>query len=97
MPWPSASFHEGGSSLATRITFAFRTLTGRHPVPRELSTLEALYREQTEEFRGGRSDAGKLLGIGDAPRDATIDPVECAAMTVLAQALLNFQDTVMND
>ena len=91
------AFHEGGSSLAGRITFAFRTLTGRRPSPRELTTLESLYREQTDEFRSGRSDAEKLLAIGDAARDTSIDRVECAAMTVLAQALLNFQDAVMND
>jgi hypothetical protein len=91
------AFREGGSTLAGQITFAFRTLTGRRPSPRELFTLEALYREQTDEFRSGRSDAAKLLSIGDAPRDTSINLVNCAAMTVLAQSLLNFQEAVMND
>ncbi len=91
------AFHEGGSSLGGRITFAFRTLTGRRPSPRELTTLESLYREQVDEFRSGRSDAEKLLGIGDAPRDSALDRIECAAMTILSQAILNFQDAVMND
>ena len=91
------AFREGGTSLASRITFAFRTLTGRRPNSRELATLEALYREQVDEFRSGRSDAKKLLAIGDAPGDSEVDPTECAAMTVLVQALLNFQDTVINE
>jgi hypothetical protein len=91
------SFQEGGTTLDSRITFAFRTLTGRSPSPRELITLEALFHEQAEEFRRGRSDPKKLLAIGDAPLDASIDPVECAAMTVLSQTLLNFHDTVINE
>ena len=89
------AFREGGSNLADRITFVVRTLTGRHPNPRELATLEALYREQYDEFRGGRSDPHKLLEVGDAPRDPAIDPAEYAAMTILAQALLNHDETVM--
>ncbi len=85
---------EGGSSLTDRIAFVFRTLTGRRTGPRELITLEALYREQYDEFRTGRSDPGKLLAVGDAPREPSLDPAECAAMTVLAQALLNYEETV---
>ena len=35
------AIREGGTTLADRITFAFRTLIGRHPSPPELVTLEA--------------------------------------------------------
>jgi hypothetical protein len=86
---------EAGPSLADRITYLFRTLTSRRPGPREMATLEALYHEQYDEFRTGRSDPVKLLDVGDAPRDHSLDPAECAAMTVLAQALLNHDETVM--
>ena len=85
---------EGGSSLADRLAFIFRTLTGRRPGPRELATLERLYRDQYDEFRTGRSDPSKLLAVGDAPIDPALDPAEFAAMTVLAQALLNYDETV---
>jgi hypothetical protein len=84
----------GGSTVADRITFIVRTLMGRRPSPRELATLEALYREQHDEFRGGHSDPHKLLAVGDAPIDPALDPAECAAMTVLAQAILNHDEMV---
>jgi hypothetical protein len=87
---------EGGPALADRVVFLFRTTTGRRPRPREVETLSALYREQYDEFRAGRSDAAKLLAVGDAPRDPSLDPSEHAAMTVLAQALLNYEETVTN-
>ena len=41
------------------------------------------------------ADAAKLLTIGDAPRTSGIDPVECAALTVLAQAVMNHDEAVM--
>ncbi len=64
------------------------------PRSREIKTLEALYGEQYDEFRSGRSDPARLLAVGDAPRDPSIDPSGYAAMTVLAQALLNYDETV---
>jgi hypothetical protein len=88
------AFHEGGTTLTDRVVFLFRTTAGRRPGPREIKTLQALYREQYDEFRAGRSDPAKLLEVGDAPRDPSLDPAEHAAMTVLAQALLNHDETV---
>jgi hypothetical protein len=88
------AFHESGPSLPDRVTFVFRSTTGRHPNSRERATLEALYRDQYDEFRTGRSDPNQLLTVGDAPRDPALDPSEAAAMTVLAQALLNYDETV---
>ena len=86
---------EAGAGLDDRIAWIFRNLTGRRPNDREVATLESLFREQYDEFRSGRSDASKLLAEGDAPRDASLDPAECAALTVLAQAILNFDEAVM--
>lgn len=88
------AFHQGGSTLKNRVTFLFRATTGRRPHASEVATLEALYRDQLDEFRSGRSDASKLLAVGDAPRDPAIDPSEHAAMTVLAQALINYDEAV---
>ena len=85
---------DGGENLAERITWVVRTLIGRRPSPRELATLEALYHEQYDEFRGGHSDPRKLLAVGDILLDPALDPAECAAMTVLAQAILNHEETI---
>ncbi len=88
------AFREGGPTLDDRVVFLFRATTGRRPGPREVATLGTLYREQLDEFRSGRSDAVRLLAVGDAPRDRSLDPSEHAAMTVLAQALFNYDETV---
>ncbi|MFO0890009.1 MAG: DUF1553 domain-containing protein [Isosphaeraceae bacterium] len=86
---------EAGSDVAARAALIFRTLTARAPTDRELAALEGLYREQYEEFRSGRSDAAKLLAVGDATRDPGVEPAECAALTVLAQAVMNLDESVM--
>jgi hypothetical protein len=86
---------EAGPGLAARAALVFRALTARTPTDRELAALEALYREQYDEFRSGRSDAARLLAVGDLPPDPAIDPAECAALTVLAQAVMNLDECVM--
>jgi hypothetical protein len=85
---------QGGSELTARLTYVFRALTGRRPTSRELATVQALYCDQYDEFQSGRSDPNKLLAVGDAPRDLALSSAECAAMTVVAQALLNYDETV---
>ncbi|WP_165250077.1 DUF1553 domain-containing protein [Paludisphaera soli] len=88
------SFREGGTTPRDRVGFVFRVLTGRRADEGDLAILEGLYREQYDEFASGRSDAEKLLAVGDAPRDPAFDPAGCAAMTVVAQALLSYDETV---
>jgi hypothetical protein len=86
---------EGGEHLSGRITFIVRSLTGRRPSARELTILEGLYHDQINEFRSNRSEAGKLLAVGDAPFHSGLDATQCAALTVLAQTMLNHDETVM--
>jgi hypothetical protein len=89
------AMHQGESTLAGRVEFIFRSLCSRRPDDRELAALEALYQEQYDEFRAGRADAAKLLAIGDAAGDPDLDPAQCAALTVLAQAVMNHDEAVM--
>ncbi|AMV39090.1 DUF1553 domain-containing protein [Planctomyces sp. SH-PL62] len=88
------AFHEAGPTPHDRVVFLFRVLTGRRPDADESTLLQTLYREQYEEFSSGRADAHKLLAVGDAPRDPALDPVEYASLTVVAQALFNYDETV---
>ena len=83
-----------GNLLEERIEFVVRRLLGRRPHPEELQVLRELFQEQYDEFRSGRSDAARFLSIGDAPRDQSLDPAECAAMAALAQAVLNLDESV---
>ena len=86
---------DGGSTLADRITFIVRSLIGRRPSPQELAILEALYHEQYDEFRGGHRRPARAARRRRHAALQGLDPAQCAAMTVLAQAVLNHDELVM--
>ena len=67
----------------------------RLPDERETEILTLLYNEQLEHFRSHPTDADELLKIGQFPHDTNITPIETAAATILAQALLNHDECVM--
>jgi hypothetical protein len=78
--------------LADRLTTAFRLATSRHPSERELAVLTRLYREQKERFQKSPRLAEALLKVGESPRDAGLPAAEHAALTVVAQAVMNLDD-----
>ena len=89
------ALHEGGASARpTASSSSSARRPAAAPARGRSGRSKPLYREQYDEFRAGRSDPAKLLAVGDAPRDPSLDPAESAAMTVLAQALLNYDETV---
>ena len=86
---------EGGRTTDERIAWAFRLVTARPPTARQAAVLRRLYAEQRELFAADPDAARHLLAVGDSKNDASLDPVDLAAGTVLAQALLNFDEAVM--
>jgi hypothetical protein len=76
-------------TLDERLIGAFRRLTSKSPTSRELEVLRAAYEEQLESFRSRPGDAEKLLAIGDAPRDASLDAPQVAALTVVVEMLMS--------
>jgi hypothetical protein len=86
---------QGGDTPAERLTFAFRLAATRRPTEPELHLLEKLYTGQVELFRQEPANARKYLQTGDRPPAADLDPVELAAATVTANAILNLDAAIM--
>jgi len=86
---------EGGAALDDRISWAFRLLTSRRATPKELAVLKQLFQEQRELFAHDQQAAAKLLAVGEEPNDPSLPPVDLAAGTILAEALLNHDEAVM--
>ncbi len=78
-----------------QLRFVFRSLTGRTPRERELKVLDSLFHEQFTEFKQQPGQAAKLLKVGDHPASSEMDPDELAAMTVVAEGLMTYDETVM--
>jgi hypothetical protein len=82
--------HGAGSEAMTAL---FRTLTSRDPEPREADILRQLLEEQRDWFASHPDEAEAYLLVGESPRDASLDVIETAAWTALAQAVMNLDET----
>jgi len=74
---------------------AFRALTGRSPDKAEAKILSQLYGEQKAEFAKNPDGAVKLLAVGESKRDESLAPADFAAMTTLVNAIMNFDEFVV--
>jgi hypothetical protein len=86
---------EGGSTLESRITWVFRLVSSRHPSREEIKVLEQLFNEQRDLFAAEQQSAAKLLAEGETANSTALSPIDLAAGTVLAEALLNHDETIM--
>ncbi len=83
----------GGDDAATA-AHGFRLATSRAPDADEVAVLVRLARAQREELRADPAAAHALLAVGEAPVDESFDPVELAAWTLVASAILNLDETI---
>ena len=84
-------------AVADRLTWAFRRVLGRSPQQAELTVLETALQRNRERFRTQPDGAVQLLSVGEAPRDATLDPAEHAAWTTVCALLLNLDETITRE
>jgi Protein of unknown function (DUF1553) len=80
--------------LPKRLTRAFRHTLARVPQPDELATLQRAYEQQLTHFRSDPKAAESLLGVGESKRSEAVDKVELAALTAVANVLLNLNETI---
>jgi hypothetical protein len=86
---------EGGRDPAEQVAWVFCVVTGRHATPKEVTVLQKLLGEQRDLFTADPSAARKLLTVGDAKADATLNPPDAAAAAVLALAILNHDEAIL--
>lgn len=85
---------DGGRTAKSRIDFAFRTATGRRPDADEADLFAQVLHDHLGEFRQNPEGAAALLGVGDSPRDESLDAPEVAAWTMVANLILNLDETI---
>jgi hypothetical protein len=85
---------EGPADVAGRVSFAFRSATGRDPTNGEADQLRRLYERQRVEYGRRAADAAAVLATGETPVDDELDRSELAAWTAVAGVLLNLDEVV---
>jgi hypothetical protein len=77
-----------------RLDLAFRIALARPPTKKEVGVLQNLLEKERAIYAENEKDALSFLKTGEKPADATIDPVELAAWTSIARAILNLHETI---
>lgn len=82
------------SSTQSRIELGYQLAVARLANDREQKLLTRILAEQTKRFDEDRKSAEAFLSVGQLPRNETIDVAEHAAWTVIAQMILNLDETL---
>ncbi|MCK5441407.1 MAG: DUF1553 domain-containing protein [Maribacter sp.] len=86
---------EGGDSLEEQINHGFRLAVSRNPKAKETLVLKELYDSQKERFSKNPKEAIDLLAVGDKVLDRSLDKTKTAALTMVANTILNHDETYM--
>ncbi len=85
---------DGGESTDARLAFAFHHAVSRVPDARENDLLSKLLASSRKRYESDTKAAGELISTGQAPRAENVDPIELAAWTTVARAILNMNQTI---
>jgi hypothetical protein len=88
---------QGGASTTDLAAFAFRQATARQPTAQETAVLVKVYESELAEFQTDADAAIGLLAVGDAKRNETLDVPQLAAWTLVANLVLNLDETVTKE
>jgi len=86
---------EGGDSLENQIAYGFRLAVSRNPKAEEASILKEFYDTQAERFKTHPNEATELLNVGKKKIDVSLDKFKTAALTMVANTILNQDETYM--
>jgi hypothetical protein len=85
---------EGGNTTAERITFLYRTVLARKPDPDELRIVTAALEKQFAIFQADPAAAKKAIQVGESQPQRLASDTETAAWTMIANLILNMDETV---
>jgi hypothetical protein len=93
----SRTLSEGGRDTTSRLRYAFRLATSRWPTATEATVLRELLSKQLASYRRDHKAALALLNVGESRLDPKLDAAEAAAWTVVANAILNLDETITRE
>ncbi|HEX6882743.1 MAG TPA: PSD1 and planctomycete cytochrome C domain-containing protein [Planctomycetota bacterium] len=104
--WNDEQFVEAARALAARVLTEpaaddgervealFRRCAVRAPSQEERTLLAAALADFRARYAGASADARLLIEVGESPTPEGLDPVELAAWTLLANAILNLDEVI---
>ena len=80
-----------------RITFGYQAVLSREPELEELAMVLELYHKQLTKYQTAQDDAAKAVRFGDSPLPEGIDEPELAAWTLVANLILNLDESIVRN
>jgi len=85
---------EGGATPEERITYAYRTLLSRSPDAEELAIVKHALAAHIAKYEKTPVEAAKLIAAGESKSKAELKTAELAGYTMVANLLLNLDETL---
>lgn len=87
-------WREHPTDAGARLVRAFRHVLGRPPTREEVAVLQDTYSRQREHFNRETEAAKAFTSVGESAVEADIPRAELAALTAVANVLLNLNETI---
>lgn len=84
----------GGANFPERLSFAYRLILARQPNPQEVAILESQLNKHLVRYGQDQEQAKLLTSSGETKPNGALNPAELAAYTLIANTLLNLDETV---
>ena len=88
---------EGGDRPLEQLAYGWRLALGRPPAGDEITLLEQTLKHHLAFYNKHPDEAVRLLSYGESPRDEELDVGRHAAYTMIAQTILNLDETIVRD
>jgi hypothetical protein len=85
---------EGGATTESRIVFLYRTVLSRRPDDAEIRIVSANLAKQRAIFKADPEAAKKVVNVGESKPKGVAPDDEVAAWTMVANLVLNLDETV---
>jgi hypothetical protein len=85
---------EGGSTAEERIAFAYRATLARSPKPEEFLVVKRALDQYLQRYQTDTAAAKQVVSVGESKRKTNHPDTELAAYTLIANLILNLDETV---
>ena len=85
---------EGGATPEERITFAYRNTLSRSPATDELAVVLQALKQCLARYQADPAAAKQVIAVGESKPRGNHEPTELAAYTLIANLILNLDETV---
>ncbi|MGJ8693722.1 MAG: DUF1553 domain-containing protein [Thalassotalea sp.] len=91
----SSNVMKANTDVKAQLTSVYRRLTSRIPNEHEYALINDMYSDMVASFTESPADAKDFISTGEYPIDESLDPIKLAALSSVANILINHDASVI--